>query len=93
MTQPNPAPADQGKQQTTRFRPGQVVSFVVHELELRGHALVLKVLDEVAHLAILGTGGHVQTSVDNLAPAKVDDVPNPLPTPEPAADEGASSSS
>lgn len=100
MTQPNPTTGDQqgaqqGAQQAKRFRPGQVVSFrfrdVFTGLETAGHALVLRLLDDLAHLAVLGTGGHVQVHVDDLAPAKVDDVPNPLPAPEP--EEGASSSS
>lgn len=96
MTQPNPAgdkPADTSEQQRPRYRPGQVVTFrfsdVVSGLEVTGHALVLRLLDELAHLAVLGTGGHVQVNVDSIAPAKVDDVPNPLPAPEPA--EGSAS--
>jgi hypothetical protein len=91
VTQPNP-PGQSDSKPTARVRPGQLVAFVVHELELRGHAVVLKVLDDLAHLAILGPGGHVQTSVENLTPAKVDDVPNPLPAPEPD-DEGTPSGS
>lgn len=85
MSSPQP-PAEQPAEQPKRsYRPGQVVTFripdVLTGLELAGHALVLRLLGEIAHLAVLGTGGHVQAHVDQLAPAKVDDVPNPLPAP------------
>ena len=70
------------------IRASSVVTFraIVNDLEVTGHALVLRILGDLAHLAILGTGGHVQVPVDALTPAKVSDVPNPLPAPDAPAE-------
>jgi hypothetical protein len=77
-------PADEVTRPAT-FRAGQVVTFrvrdVITEAEQFGHALVLRILGDVAHLAVLGAGGHAQVPVDQLAPAVLGDVPNPLPSP------------
>ena len=88
MTAPSSPSPDAGQQDRPRFRAGQVVTFrtVVQDLEVEGHALVLRLLGDLAHLAILGSGGHVQVPVDALAPAKVDEVPNPLPAPDAPAE-------
>lgn len=82
-----------GSSDRPKFRAGQVVTFripdVITGLIAEGHALVLRLLGDVAHLAVLGGGGHLQADVDHIAPAVVGDVPNPLPAPEPA--EGSAS--
>lgn len=75
-----------GSSDRPKFRAGQVVTFripdVITGLIAEGHALVLRLLGDVAHLAVLGGGGHVQAHVDDLTPVSVSDVPNPLPAPE-----------
>ena len=86
MTAPAPErPADEVTR-PSRIRAGSVVSFVFTDvltgIEHAGHALVLRLLDDLAHLAVLGGGGgHLQAPVDALTPVKVDEVPNPLPAP------------
>lgn len=83
----------QAPQDRPRYRAGQVVAFHVQDPtsgdSITGHGLVLKVTGDVADLAILGAG-HVQANVDALAPAKADDVHNPLPAPAPAGDDSSS---
>lgn len=95
MTAPNsPSGPEQSHSSTPAptIRASQVVTFrtVVNDLEVLGHALVLRVIGDLVHLAVLGTGGHVQVPVDAVTPAKVSDVPNPLPAPDAPA-EGAGS--
>lgn len=85
MTTPNPDGSSSSSNDRPRFRAGQLVLARIEgyltEVETEAHAVILKLLGDVAHLAILGGGGHAQVTVDKLAPAKPEDVPNPLPTP------------
>lgn len=89
------AKANQGDSPTAdtsrRYRPGQVATFRVNDPttgdEFTGHGLVLKVDGDQADVAVIGTA-HVRVALDKLAPAKVDEVPNPLPAPAPAEGSG-----
>lgn len=85
MTAPTPEnPATEQPAPPRRYRPGQIITYRVRDSitgdDLSGHALVLKVNGDTVDLATLGVG-HIQTHVDNVTPAKPEDVPNPLPAP------------
>lgn len=92
MTQPTP-PGDSPTADTSRrYRPGQLVGFRTVDPTsgdpLTGNGLVVRVDGDQADVAIVV--GWARVPVEQLTGRKPDELPNPLPAPEPAEDTSGS---